>query len=93
MAVKLKYISNNDTQSYPICRLKLVVETFEQLNLMNRNPQRKTKRKPLGTSVINSPLFPLSLGCRTILPALLGDVAFGLQNNVLVILHTERPCY
>ena len=29
MADKLMYIPNNDSQSYPLCRLKLVDETFE----------------------------------------------------------------
>ena len=33
MADKLMYIPNDDTQNYPFCRLKLVVET---LNLMNK---------------------------------------------------------
>ena len=28
VANKLMYISNDDTQNYPFCRLKLVVETF-----------------------------------------------------------------
>ena len=28
MADKLMYIPNNDTQNYPYCRLKLVVETI-----------------------------------------------------------------
>ena len=29
MTDKLMYIPNDDTQNYPFCRLKLVVETFE----------------------------------------------------------------
>ena len=29
MADKLMYIPNDDTNNYPFCRLKLVVETFE----------------------------------------------------------------
>ena len=29
MADKLIYIPNNDTQNYPFCRSKIVVETFE----------------------------------------------------------------
>ena len=29
MANKLMYIPNEDTQKYPFCRLKFVVETFE----------------------------------------------------------------
>ena len=29
MADKLMYITNDDTQNYHFCRLKLVVETFE----------------------------------------------------------------
>ena len=28
MADKLMYIPNDDTQSYPFCRLQLVVDTF-----------------------------------------------------------------
>ena len=28
---KLMYIPNEDSQNYPLCRLKLVVETFEHL--------------------------------------------------------------
>ena len=32
MAVKLKYIPNNDAQKYPFCRLQLVVVTFKHLN-------------------------------------------------------------
>ena len=56
------YILNDNTQNYPFCRLKLVVETFEQLNeLTNQNSlkfpkllrQRIRKRyiKTFGTSV------------------------------------------
>ena len=30
MADKLMYISNDDTQNYPFCRLQLAVETFGQ---------------------------------------------------------------
>ena len=29
MADRLMYIPNDDTQNYPLCRLQLVVETFE----------------------------------------------------------------
>ena len=35
MADKLMYITNGDTQNYPFCRLKLVVETFEYSTLWN----------------------------------------------------------
>ena len=31
MVDTLIYISNDETQNYPFCRLKLVVETFEHL--------------------------------------------------------------
>ena len=31
MADNLMYIPNDDIQSYPFCRLKLVVETFRHL--------------------------------------------------------------
>ena len=31
MADKLMYILNDDTQFYPLCELKLVVETFKHL--------------------------------------------------------------
>ena len=30
MAYKLMFIPKNDTQTYPFCGLKLVVETFER---------------------------------------------------------------
>ena len=33
MAYKLMYIPNDDTQNYPFCRLKLVVEMFEHPTL------------------------------------------------------------
>ena len=31
MADKLMYISNDDTQNYPFCKFKLVIETLEHL--------------------------------------------------------------
>ena len=33
------YIPNDDTQNYPFCRLKLVVETFEHLTYPIKSPQ------------------------------------------------------
>ena len=69
MAVKLMYIPNDDTQNYPSGSLKLVVKTFEHNELTNqKSPKllcqrvRKSCYKTLGTSEINSPLSPLSLG-------------------------------
>ena len=69
---KNKYISNDDTQNYPSCRLKLVVEMFELNESSNQNSRkspkllnqriRKRYYETFGTSVINSLLFPPSLG-------------------------------
>ena len=73
MANKLMYILNDNTQKYPFCRVKLVVETFEQSTYeqTNQNPLKPPKwvsqrigkcyYKTLGTSVINSPLSSRSL--------------------------------
>ena len=36
MANKLMYIPIDDIQNYPFRRLKLVVETFEPINLINQ---------------------------------------------------------
>ena len=36
MADKLMYINNDETQNYPLCRLKLAVEAFYQFNLINQ---------------------------------------------------------
>ena len=33
MASELKYISNDDTQKFSLCRLKLVIETFGHITL------------------------------------------------------------
>ena len=44
MANKLMYILNNDTQNYPFCRLKLVVEIFEHLKSLKLLNQRIRKR-------------------------------------------------
>ena len=64
------YIPNNNAQYYPLCRIKLMVETFEhstKLIKQSKVPKdvklmfRKHYYKTLGTSVINSPLSPLSL--------------------------------
>ena len=53
MAEKLMYL---------FCKLKLAVETFNELTNQKLN-QRISKRdyKTLGTSLINGPLSPLSL--------------------------------
>ena len=67
MADKLMCIPNNEAQNYSFCRLKLVVETFEQNSL--NSPKLFSKRirkryyKTLGTSVIDSPMSPSSLTC------------------------------
>ena len=37
MAVKLMFIPNHDTQSYPFYRLHLVVETFGQYFKLSKN--------------------------------------------------------
>ena len=50
MVDKLMYIPVNDTQNYPLFRLKFVVETFELKNSV----------LIFGTSIINRPLAPLS---------------------------------
>ena len=43
MADKLKYVTNDDTQNYPVCRLQLLFETFdtESINQSKfiKNPQ------------------------------------------------------
>ena len=72
MAYKLMYIHNDDTQNYPLCRLKLAVEAFYQFNLINQpikiqnnSPKllsqriRKQYYKTLGTSVIIYIIFSL----------------------------------
>ena len=47
MSDKLVYIPNDDTQNYSLCRLQLVVETFEtQLN-------KPTKRSSIKVSKVN----------------------------------------
>ena len=63
MADKLLYIPDNDTQNYPFCRLKLVVETLKPpINEVPKVVEPTNKNyKTLGASVINSPLSPLSL--------------------------------
>ena len=67
MADKLMYIPNDDTQKYPFCRLELNYLSTQLKKLTNQNfkkvPKvvRLTNMKTLGTSVINSPLSPLSL--------------------------------
>ena len=69
MAVKLMYIPNNDTKNYPFCRLKSVVDMFEYSSYRTNQSKfiivpkviKAINKKTLGTSVINSPLSPLSL--------------------------------
>ena len=73
MADELMYISNSDTKNYSICRIELVVETFEHSAYLTNQSKftkspnllsqgiRKRYYKTLGTSVINSLLSPLSL--------------------------------
>ena len=63
------HIFNDDTQNYPFYRTNLVVETIEQSTNKNslkspkllRQQIRRRDYKTLGTSVINSPLTPLSM--------------------------------
>ena len=71
MAEKLMYIPNEDV-NYPLCKLKLVVETCKHSTLLNIQSKftevpkvveptnTKTYYKTLGTRVINTPLSPLS---------------------------------
>ncbi len=67
IANRLVYIPNNDTQHYLFCRFKLV---YTQLNKASKKitqvpkfvrPTNKKLLLTLGTSVINSPLSPISL--------------------------------
>ncbi len=65
------YILNDNTQLYPFCRLKLVVETFEHstnesikiATLVKFVEKEKRYMKTFWTSVIDRPLSPLSLMC------------------------------
>ena len=71
MADKLMYIPNDDSQNYPICKLKLVVETLN--TELNKSTNQKSLKSPkllsqrIEESVIiklwgtNSPFPPLSL--------------------------------
>ena len=43
MTNKLIHIPNDDTQKYPFCRLKLVVETFEHVSY---GPTNQNSLKP-----------------------------------------------
>ena len=45
MVDKLIYIPNDDTQNYPFCRLKLLVETFKHSSLRT-NQSKFTKIPP-----------------------------------------------
>ena len=68
MANKLMWISNDDTQKYPFCRLQFVVETFGHSTLWTNQSKftevpkvikptiKKTCHKTLGTIVRNSQL-------------------------------------
>ena len=77
MGDKCLYIPNDNTQNYSICRLKLVLETFEHLNLMKqpiKSPQSCLTNewenviiKTLRTSEMNSPLSSLSLSGKLVL--------------------------
>ena len=58
-ADKLMYIPNADTNSYPFCRLQLVVGTFGHLKFSKKflsQPKRKRYYKTLRTCVINNPI-------------------------------------
>ena len=45
MSDKLKYVPSDDTQNYPFCRFKLVVETFKHLT-DNLTEIRKVVKPP-----------------------------------------------
>ena len=54
MADKLMDIPNDDTQNYPICRLQLVVETFEHSTWwINQLKFNKKFPKLLSQQIIN----------------------------------------
>ena len=62
------YISKDDAQNCPFCRLQLVVETFRHWTNgpSNQNSIKvpkvlATNKKTLGTNVIKSPISPTSL--------------------------------
>ena len=71
------YISNDETQNYPFCILKLVVESMNTNKTNNQNwlksPTLLSRRirircfKTFGTSVINSTFATPSLGNKSIL--------------------------
>ena len=66
MTVKLMYITDDDTQNYPLCRLQLVVEMFAHSTWwinQSKFPKvpkvvRPTNKKTMGIIVLNSPLSP-----------------------------------
>ena len=60
------YISNNETQNYPFCRLKLVVVPFEHSINKPTNQYSVKVPKTWETCVLNSPLSPLSLTYKAI---------------------------
>ena len=47
MADKLMYTPNDDTQSYPLCRLQLVVETFGHSTIKVPKVVRSANKKSL----------------------------------------------
>ena len=44
MADKLMYISNDDTQNYPFCKLRLVIDTFR--HLLNQQTNQNSMKSP-----------------------------------------------
>ena len=46
------YISNDDTQNYPFCSLKLVVETFEHLTYLATNQNSLKSPKLISTNAL-----------------------------------------
>ena len=69
MVSKFMYIPNDDTKSNPFGRIQLVVKKLdikinEQINhnlIKVPKVDKPTNHKPLGTSVINSPISPPSM--------------------------------
>ena len=47
MLDKLMHIPNDDTQNYPVCRLQLVVETFEHSTYWTNQPINQNSMKVL----------------------------------------------
>ena len=91
MADKFIYIPNDDTQNYPFCTLKLVVETFmsqpikkfpKLLSQQIRNRYYKTS----GISLINIPLSPIILCLNLYVILILKAESCKLNCNL------QRPC-